>query len=145
MLKKGAIALVLVGLVVLGWWLISGYRKPDDKPAPPVAKPVEPTAGSGSAIAKKPDKPAEAGDMRGAGVQIEDDPKGDDRLEGQVIDAEDHPVAGATVVLSSNPPRTATSGEDGGFAFDQLVLRPYTLIASHTASGNTSPNRWPVS
>jgi uncharacterized GH25 family protein len=65
-------------------------------------------------------------DMR---VMIDDDPKGPLRLEGQVVDADDHPVKGATVVLAANPPRSATSEDDGGFAFDNLVGRPYTLIA----------------
>jgi uncharacterized GH25 family protein len=62
-------------------------------------------------------------------VVVDDDPKGDLRLEGVVFDAEEHPVGGATVVLSSNPPREATTEADGGFAFDGLVGRQYTLIA----------------
>ena len=33
------------------------------------------------------------------------------------------------MVLSSNPPRTTTSEADGSFAFDNLVGRPYTLVA----------------
>jgi hypothetical protein len=61
----------------------------------------------------------------GAGAEpiaflVDDDPKGALRLEGQVIDEHDRPVAGATVVLSSNPPRAATSEDDGGFSFDQF-------------------------
>ncbi|MBV8757026.1 MAG: carboxypeptidase regulatory-like domain-containing protein, partial [Deltaproteobacteria bacterium] len=62
-------------------------------------------------------------------VLVDDDPKGSLRLEGQVVDADDHPVAAATVTLSSNPPRTATTEADGSFAFDALVARPYTLTA----------------
>ena len=62
-------------------------------------------------------------------VLVDDDPKGTLRLEGQVVDGEDHPVSGATVLVSSNPPRTATTEADGGFAFDGLVARPYTLVA----------------
>lgn len=70
-------------------------------------------------------------------VLIDDDPRGALRLEGQVVDVDDHPVAGATVVLSSNPPRTATTEADGGFAFDALVARPYTLVAraAHGVAG----------
>jgi protocatechuate 3,4-dioxygenase beta subunit len=62
-------------------------------------------------------------------VLVDDDPKGTLRLEGEVVDADDRPVAGATVLLGSNPPRTTTTEQDGGFAFDALVARPYTLIA----------------
>ena len=65
----------------------------------------------------------------GAQLLIDDDPRGELRLEGQVIDEHDAPVGGVTVVLSSNPPRTTTSEADGGFAFDALVGRPYTLVA----------------
>jgi len=64
-----------------------------------------------------------------AHVMIDDDPRGTLRLEGQVIDASDRGVKGAIVVLSSNPPRTTTSQDDGTFAFDHLVGRPYTLSA----------------
>ena len=56
-------------------------------------------------------------------VMIDDDPKGALRLEGQVIDGDDKPVKGATVVLSSNPPRTDVTEDDGTFAFDALVGR----------------------
>jgi uncharacterized GH25 family protein len=62
-------------------------------------------------------------------ILVDDDPRGDLRLEGQVVDTDDHPVAGALVVLSSNPPRTATTEADGAFAFDALVGRQYTLVA----------------
>jgi hypothetical protein len=45
-----------------------------------------------------------------ASVLFDDDPAGTLRLEGLVVDAEDHPVGGATVTLSSHPPHTATTG-----------------------------------
>ena len=35
-------------------------------------------------------------------------------------------------MLGANPPRTATTEADGGFAFDALVGRPYTLVARAT-------------
>jgi protocatechuate 3,4-dioxygenase beta subunit len=63
-------------------------------------------------------------------VAYGDDPAGDLRLEGQVIDDDELPVGGAVVTLSSRPPRTATTEADGSFAFDDLVPRVYTLFAS---------------
>lgn len=60
---------------------------------------------------------------------IDDDPAGALRLEGQVVGDGDQPVANATVVLSSNPPRVTATEQDGSFAFDHLVGRPYTLVA----------------
>ena len=62
-------------------------------------------------------------------IFADDDPPGDLRLEGQVLDAADHPVGGATVGLGSNPPRTTTTEADGSFAFDKLVGRTYRLVA----------------
>jgi protocatechuate 3,4-dioxygenase beta subunit len=59
----------------------------------------------------------------------DDDPIGGLVLEGQVIDQDEQPVAGAIVVLSSVPERTATTGEDGGFSFDKLIGKTYALRA----------------
>lgn len=57
------------------------------------------------------------------------DPVGPLRLEGQVLGPGDEPVGGATVTLSSVPPRTARSEADGSFAFDRLVGRAYAINA----------------
>jgi protocatechuate 3,4-dioxygenase beta subunit len=57
------------------------------------------------------------------------DPVGTLRLEGQVIDALQQPVAGATVMITTNPIRTATTEGDGSFAFDGLLPRGYRIAA----------------
>ncbi len=62
-------------------------------------------------------------------ISMDDDPTGPLRLEGIVIDEDEHPVAGAIVSLNSNPSRTKTSGQDGTFLFEKLVGRMYTLTA----------------
>jgi protocatechuate 3,4-dioxygenase beta subunit len=59
----------------------------------------------------------------------DDDPRGTLRLEGLVLAADDHPVAGAIVTLSANPPRTATTDQGGSFVFDGLVARAYRVVA----------------
>ncbi len=121
--RMGIIALVLVAAAGLGIWKLRGSSSSDEKL-------VE--AGSGSAAkpelrGRNPNQ--RTGDADFGRVMIDDDPKGALRLEGQVIDADDKPVGGVTVVLSANPPRTLVTEDDGGFAFDGLVGRPYTLIA----------------
>jgi protocatechuate 3,4-dioxygenase beta subunit len=63
------------------------------------------------------------------GVLVDDDKQGTLRLEGLVVDSLDHPVAGAQVTVSTNPPRTITSEADGSFAFDKLLGKAYTLVA----------------
>ena len=56
------------------------------------------------------------------------------RIVGRVTDDAGNPVAGARVTLapadSSQPPRTATSGETGGFEFRGLPAGSYTVRAS---------------
>src|SRR5688500_13965644 len=53
------------------------------------------------------------------------DPVGTIRLEGQVIDEAEAPVAGATVVLAANPDRIVISEADGSFAIEGLLARVY--------------------
>jgi len=114
----GAIALIVVAAAVFFWW----QRKGSQPAAPAIAHQTD------TAKPPPPRRDNRDTDVAGA-VLVDDDPKGTLRLEGQVIDAEDHPVPGATVVLSSHPQRTAKTAADGGFAFDNLVARPYTLVA----------------
>ena len=57
------------------------------------------------------------------------DPEGPLRLEGQVVDEGGAALGGATVWLSSEPPRQTRSDADGSFAFDKVVGREYTLTA----------------
>ncbi len=59
----------------------------------------------------------------------QDDPAGSLRLEGQVINVNDQPVAGARVFLASNPPVFARSEPDGSFVFTKLIGRRYELWA----------------
>ena len=93
----------------------------------------KPTVAQGSAKPQLPkfgERPQRDGNVEmSQRFQIDDDPKGSLRLEGQVVDENDAPVAAVTVTISSNPPRSTETEQDGGFAFDALVGRPYTLVA----------------
>ena len=66
-------------------------------------------------------------------VNMDDDPEGPLRLEGQVVDPDGVGVGGAQVTLNSNPPKTTSTEEDGSFFFDKLIGRGYQLSAR---SGN---------
>ncbi len=72
-----------------------------------------------------------AAGFTGERLDLEDDPAGNERLEGQVIDEREQPVAGARVMLDSLPPREAITEADGGFFFDALIARTYLLEARH--------------
>ena len=125
-LALGVVAVVAVGALL--WWWHSA------RPAPAAG------AGSGSVAqtTKLPRRPpADRGGAAPAAI-VDDDVRGSLRLEGQVVDAHDEPVGGATVQLGSNPPRSVTTESDGAFAFDELVGRPYTLVA-RAKSGVAGP------
>ncbi len=117
--KIGLAALIAL-LAVVGYRYVnrdenSATNTTTDAPAPPPAP---------HRVAAVP-APRVGGDR----VTREDDPDGTLRLEGQVIDADEKPVGGATVAIDTNPPRTATSEADGSFAFDGLIGRDYKLEA----------------
>jgi len=57
------------------------------------------------------------------------DPAGALRLEGQVIDEQENPIAGALVAIDSNPPTTVVTRADGGFVLEKLMPRLYRLEA----------------
>src|SRR5689334_30660 len=91
--------IVVIGLAVGTWWWT---HRGKDAPAP--ARPA--TAAQEPARPPRPDRRSEE-EPGQLPVLLDDDPRGNLRLEGVVFDSEDHPVAGATVVLGSLPARTA--------------------------------------
>ncbi|HEX4421773.1 MAG TPA: carboxypeptidase-like regulatory domain-containing protein [Kofleriaceae bacterium] len=123
------LVMIMLGAIAGAWWWHQ-----------------DPGAGSAAASAHAPApgaRPAgpernDRGELGPARVLVDDDPRGTLRLEGQVIDADDHGVAGATVVIAANPPRTATTEADGGFAFDGLIGRTYAVVA-RGATGTAGP------
>ncbi len=127
-----AAAVVVVAALAIAWWQRGSATE------------VESPVSMGSSAAKLSQAaPPERAAGRGEGelsarVMIDDDPKGSLQLEGQVIDADDRPVKGATVVVTSNPPRSVVTQDDGSFELAGLVGRPYTLIA-RAATGIAGP------
>ena len=124
----------LAVLAAVAVFLLIG-RGGDDK-----KKEASPAAGRGGDAPSAQQGGGDRGGDRGPSgvVLIDDDPAGILRLEGQVIDASDAPVAGATVVISSNPERTTTTEDDGSFGFDGLVGRPYQ-VAARAPAGVAGP------
>lgn len=114
-------ALIIVGTRVAGLWGDGAT----DKPAP-VAKATTPP--------NPPVKPAEstapAASARDLPTIHDADPKGSLRLEGQVIDEHDAPVAHARVAIDANPPIIVETESDGAFVFDGLIRRDYRIEAT---------------
>ncbi len=118
---------VVVAALVGGWYVFLRGGGGGGATTPVVARPGDEPAARGGPRRDGPG--AERGGGAEAQVLVDDDPVGRLRLEGLVLSADETPVEGATVVVSANPTRTATSDENGAFAFDALVGRPYTLVA----------------
>ena len=51
------------------------------------------------------------------------------RLEGQVIDEQDRPVAGATVAMFDPPDISTTTEADGSFVFESIAAGGYSVLA----------------
>ncbi len=123
---KRALLLAGCALAAVGG-LIAWRHHGGDEPAK-----VEP--GRGNPAIPRPNDRAQGGDpISQLPVLADDDPVGTLRLEGQVVGEGDRPVAGATVVLVANPPRSITTQADGSFVFEHLVGRSYTLLARASA------------
>jgi len=120
--------LVFVLVVVLGAWLIWFRGGGDGKPQDGAG-----SARSGKVVATGPHAPDAQSEPAPRGRtprwSLDVDPQGPLQLEGQVLGPDGKGVAGAEVWLSSVPPRTAKTEDDGTFSFDKLVGRSYKLGA----------------
>ncbi|MEO8552446.1 MAG: carboxypeptidase regulatory-like domain-containing protein, partial [Kofleriaceae bacterium] len=119
--KLGAGIIVLIAAAAIVFW----WRGRSPTAAPHAATPGPPT-------------PALIALTGSRGEIANADPTGTLRLEGQVIDAADQPVAGASVTIDAVPPRTVKTEADGTFVFDTLLQRRYELFAS-APSGTAGP------
>src|SRR5262245_48901718 len=123
----GAAAIALV-VALLAYVTLRG--KKDKKKGAAVTADAGPAAGRREP-APEPPKGESSGPPPGVQLAYDDDPEGAMRLEGLVLDSEERPVAGALVAISSNPPRTLKTEDDGTFVFDKLLAREYSLEARH--------------
>ncbi len=122
--KKLLATLVAVLVIAIALFVWHRGRSQKSQSAPTAAAPAEklpPTPKRMKHDTPPPQPPPQA--------TMDDDPVGNLRLEGQVLDADDSPVEGATVTISSNPSRTAKTEGDGSFSFDKLVGRTYVISA----------------
>lgn len=126
--KKLIIGLLVLAAIVIGT-RVAGVWGGGDKKEP--AKDAKTVAGSAKPAPVVP-KPAAAPQTGGFDVRVfhDDDPKGTLRLEGQVIDEHDAPVAKAMVAIDANPPIVVETEADGSFVFDKLIPRDYRLEAT---------------
>jgi RNA polymerase sigma factor (sigma-70 family) len=117
----GIAALLVVGTRVAGLW--GGGSSDNPVVAAKTTQPV-----------KHANKPADPAPSNATARELptihDDDPKGTLRLEGQVIDEHDAPVAHALVAIDTNPPTVVETETDGGFVFEGLIRRDYRIEAT---------------
>jgi len=114
-------ALLVVGTRIAGLWGGGGSAKPAVV-AKTTPTPKLPTT--------RPDSAASGASARELPTIHDDDPKGTLRLEGQVIDEHDAPVAHAMVAIDANPPIVVETESDGAFVFEGLIRRDYRIEAT---------------
>lgn len=125
--------LILAGLCLLiaavAYWLWAGETPAPLEPATvtpatePDSSPSEPAATARPSQGRQPARAVLPEPRRQA------EPEGTLRLEGQVLDGGDLPVADARVAIDTEPQRITRSGRDGSFHFDRLIGRRYRLTA----------------
>ncbi len=145
-MKKVLVILLLVALAIgLSWYLLLRGGEKSESPLPRQA-----IVADDMPAVPKGAKSLPASAPRALPQVAEDaDPPGNLRLEGQVLDADNLPVDGATVAISSNPAQTALTERDGSFGFDSLIGKRFRLTARsgrrvagpvfHKLSGSSEP------
>lgn len=126
------LGLLVLGLLVLGAGFLAwrGLRTSEEG---------TPAAGKSAAAADKTKVTVRSQNVAARGLGLSEaatlpilpdaDRAGSLRLQGLVLDPQELPVAGATVLLDSNPVRTARTEKDGTFVFTGLSPRAYQLEA----------------
>ncbi|HTM22668.1 MAG TPA: carboxypeptidase-like regulatory domain-containing protein, partial [Kofleriaceae bacterium] len=138
----GLAALTAAAILVV--WVLRRSHERDGREQPGAGS----AAASAAHLRGRTAEPATG--FTGERLDLEDDPAGDQRLEGQVIDDQEQPVAGARVVLDALPPRETTTEADGGFFFDGLIARSYRLearsgdLAAGPVSTRLAPGSEPI-
>jgi protocatechuate 3,4-dioxygenase beta subunit len=120
---KRALPILLVLVLLVGgviWYLSRPQAAPAVKRAP---------AATPTLIKKAAPPVGESGAPPRLQLAFDDDPAGSLRLEGRVEDADGNSVGGATVSISTVPPRQVTTEADGSFAFTSLLPRTYAVDA----------------
>ncbi len=122
--KHAAIATVVLTLGIVVSYLLGLWGS---RPAPPSAPTV---AGPARPVVPTTAVPATGATAEPAPPARDDDPRGELRLEGMVLDASERGVGGARVAIDAEPARVVEAESDGSFVFDGLVARAYRLEAS---------------
>jgi protocatechuate 3,4-dioxygenase beta subunit len=124
------------GLVLAAWvkallvLLVAALFVVGARLAAPTAKTASPSHPPTTTHAPPPTPAPRAASAHDLPTIHDDDPKGALRVEGQVVDEQDAPVAHAMVAIDANPPIVVETDGDGAFAFEGLIHRDYYIEAT---------------
>jgi uncharacterized GH25 family protein len=124
---KVLLAILVVGLIVVVSRVAGIWGGGDTKSTAPVASTTRPSSTAADPVVKVTTPSATA---RALPTIRDDDPRGTLRLEGQVIDEQNAPVAHAMVAIDANPAIVVETESDGGFVFEGLIPRDYRIEAT---------------
>lgn len=124
-----AIGLVVIAAVIIATTRLAGLWSDARDGRASVATTTPPSLGPNKLSATHPPTMT-AVSTRGLPTIIDDDPKGTLRIDGQVIDEHDAPVAHAKVAIDANPPIVVETESDGAFVFEGLIQRDYRIEAT---------------
>jgi RNA polymerase sigma-70 factor (ECF subfamily) len=136
--KKLVLVLIVLVVVVIGTRFAGLWGGRSSRPSAPTVV-AQPTSGSAAPV-KAPQSSSTVARAADLPIFQDDDPKGTLRLEGQVIDDKDAPVAKAMVAIDANPPIVVETEEDGSFVFEGLIPRDYRIEAT-AGDGYAGPAR----
>ncbi len=127
---KKIIALTsIVLLVLVVYWLSKSQNTTDQEPqlTPQHAKATEQNTSKSKASARATSSAAPVHEA--VEIEFDEDPKGNIRLEGQVLDERNLPVEKALVTIDTRPEKKTTTDRGGSFSFGGLAARRYRLSA----------------
>ncbi len=128
-----ALGTIAVAIVAIYLWKRPGATPPPREPArAAVVAPAAPSALPSSAMTDGVAAPD------GEPTLHAPDPSGGLALEGVVFGPDDQAVGGATVHISTVPPRAVTTDANGAFTIDRLLHRRYRVFAT-AAAGIAGP------
>jgi hypothetical protein len=127
------LAVLLAALAGLVWLLTEFRDAPPTAPEETVEAPEAAGPSDSEPTGSRPPAPSRPAPGPRPAVQEEDDPPGELRLEGQVLEPGDLPVGGARVTVNTRPERAAVTEPDGSFAFEGLLPKRYVLTAREGA------------
>jgi protocatechuate 3,4-dioxygenase beta subunit len=131
-MKRILIILIpLLAFISASYWIFAG---PDNTNTPQTPEGLK-AQQKGSHSPSQRNVPS----MESMASEFEDDPLGELRLEGQVVDEDGNAIVDAIVAIDSNPTKRVTSGANGFFAIEGLVVRRYELEARKDDQFGTLP------